>query len=512
MEIPFTPRERIAFDFSSGKGLLAGKIMSGEFLPTKQERSEGEDILVVRQEGSTHTEALEVRQLHERSVANLRLFWVYRKFLFRVGAYALIVSALIAVLIPTRYVSVTRLMPPDSSSGLGLGLLTAMAGHSSTGLSGMEGLGGLGDIASDLLGVKSSGALFVGVLGSDTVQDNLIKQFNLMHVYHDSKIEDARKDLTEHTDVSEDRKSGIISINVTDHDPKRAAAMAQSYVDQLDRLVAQVSTSSARRERIFLEERLKTVKVELDSSAKNFSEFASKNTAIDIPAQGRAMVEAAARLQGELIAAQSGLEGLKQVYTDDNVRVRAARARIDELQKKLNDIGEAGTTGAGTTGAAKTDDALYPSIRKLPILGVTYADLYRQTKIDETVFELLTEQYEMAKVEEAKEIPTVKVLDPPIVPTKKSFPPRTGIVAFGTLLGIAFAAIWITWKRKWEAVEASDPRKQFAIEVLTTTRASLPYLSRNGSNGSSNGHPPRFWRRKTEVPSEAKREDGKPDA
>lgn len=487
--------------------------MSGEFPPTKQERSNGEDALVARQEGSAFPQALEARQLHERSVANLRLFWVYRKFLLRIGVYALIVSALIAVLISTRYVSVTRLMPPDSPSGLGLGLLAAMTGRSAgTGLTGMDSMGGLGGIASDILGVKSSGALFVGVLGSQTVQDSLIKQFNLMHVYHDSKIEDARKDLAEHTDVSEDRKSGIISINVTDHDPKRAAAMAQSYVDELDRLVAQVSTSSARRERIFLEERLKTVKVELDNSAKNFSEFASKNTAIDIPAQGRAMVEAAARLQGELIAAQSGLEGLKQVYTDDNVRVRAARARIDELQRKLNEIGEAGTTGAGTTGAAKTDDTLYPSIRKLPLLGVTYADLYRQTKIDETVFELLTEQYETAKVEEAKEIPTVKVLDPAIVPTKKSFPPRAVIIALGTLLGLAMALTWIIMKARWESVETSDPRKQFAIEVLTTTRASLPYLSHNGSNGNSNGHWPWALRKKTEELRETKQEDRKPEA
>ena len=142
--------------------------------------------------------------------------------------------------------------------------------------------------------MKSSGALFVGILGSETVQDGLIDEFHLKKVYHDSKIEDARKDLSEHTDVSEDRKSGIITIAVTDHDAKRAAAMARSYVDELDRLVAQVSTSSARRERIFLEGRLQDVKTDLDLAARNFSDFASKNTAIDIPEQGKAMVEAAA--------------------------------------------------------------------------------------------------------------------------------------------------------------------------------------------------------------------------
>src|SRR6266852_6444588 len=341
-------------------------MMSAESASVKQRSSKEEPIIRVPRENEALACGVSSHQVNERTVTTLRPFWKQRKFILRIGAYALLASALISILIPARYQSVTRLMPPDSPSGLGLGILSAM-----TGRAGMEGLGGL---AGDALGMKSSGALFVGVLQSQTLQDRLIQQFNLMHVYHDSKIEDARKDLAEHTDISEDRKSGIISIVVTDHDPKRASAMAKSYVDELDRLVAQVSTSSARRERIFLEERLKAVKGELDDSATNFSDFASKNSAIDIPAQGKAMVEAAARLQGELIAVQSELEGLKQMYTEDNFRVRSARARMDELQKKLTEIGN-----AGTQGGAKSDDSLYPSIRRLPILGVTYADLYRRT-------------------------------------------------------------------------------------------------------------------------------------
>src|SRR5208282_761028 len=266
------------------------------------------------------------------------------------------------------------------------------------------------------------GALFVGILSSRTVRDRLIQQFDLRRVYGGSKIEDARERLAEHTSLSEDRKSGIITIGVSDHDPERAAAMAQAYVSELDRLVAEVSTSSARRERIFLDERLHDVKGDLDAAAKNFSEFASKNTAIDIPAQGKAMVEAAATLQGQLIAAQSELSGLQQVYTANNVRVRSLQARVNELRQQLDKLG-----------GAKGDNSLYPSIRKLPILGVTYADLYRQTKIQETVYELLTQQYELAKVEEAKEIPAVKVLDAAIVPTRKSFPPRMVIVFLGTV-------------------------------------------------------------------------------
>ena len=408
----------------------------------------------------------------------LRLLWQSRRFLLRAALAAFLASALIALLIPNRYRAVTRLMPPDGQSGMGMGMgiLAALSGKAGPGS-----LGGLGGMAGDFLGVKSSGALFVGVVNSQTVQDRLIGEFDLQKVYWASKIEDARKDLAEHTDVSEDRKSGIITIEVTDRDPKRSAAMARAYVNELDRLVAQVSTSSARRERIFLEERLKTVKAELNTAARNFSSFASKNTALDIPAQGKATVEAAANLQGRLIAAQAELSGLRQIYTNNNVRVRAAEARVNELQQKLNEIG-----GSDSQGNENEARMLFPSIRKLPILGVTYADLYLQTKIQETVFELLTQQYEMAKVQEAKEIPSVKVLDAAVVPTKKTFPPRAVITVLGTLLGLAAAITWILLKTRWDSVEANDPGKVFAAEVLTTMRNSLSRFSRNGASGDSN--------------------------
>ncbi len=403
-----------------------------------------------------------------KALAHLRLLWEHGRFLLRAGICALLASTLLAFLVPVSYESVTKLMPPEGQSGSGAGMLAALAGRA--------GGAGLGGIAGDLLGVKNSGALFVGILGSQTVEDRLVEQFNLRHVYWVSKMEDARERLSQHTSLAEDRKSGIITIAVTDHDPKRAAAIARAYVTELDRLVAEVSTSSARRERIFLEERIHGVKGDLDVAARKFSDFASKNTAIDIPAQGKAMMEAAATLQGQLIAAESELSGLQQMYTSNNVRVRSLEARVNELRHQLDKLG-----GSDMSGDAKIDNALYPSIRKLPILGVTYSDLYRQTKIEETVYELLTEQYELAKVEEAKEIPSGKVLDAAVVPTKKSFPPRMAIVLLGTAVGMTFAVIWVLANATWQQADAADPRKVFAQEVFRTAAARLPWFSRNGN-------------------------------
>ena len=278
------------------------------------------------------------------------------------------------------------------------------------------------------------------MLQGPTIQDNIIRRFDLRKVYWDKYWEDARKDLRKHTEVSEDRKSGVITVTVNDHDPGRAQQMAQAYVQALDGLVAQVSTSSARREREFIEQRLKVVKENLDSAAAEFSQFASKNGTLDVPSQTRAMVESEAQLEGNLVAAQSELEGLQQIYTNNNIRVRSLRARVGELKRQIENMSgnKADLTADGSDIAGD-----FPSIRKLPLVGVEWANLYRETKIQETVYELLTEQYELAKVQEAKETPTVKVLDPARIPERKSFPPRLLITLLGIFVALAVSSVWV---------------------------------------------------------------------
>jgi capsule polysaccharide export protein KpsE/RkpR len=382
----------------------------------------------------------------------------------------LLLSVVAALLIPNRYQSVARLMPPDNQSTSGL----AMAASALTG-----GAAGLGGIASELLGLKSSSDLLVGILASRSAQDKLIQQFDLRKVYGVRRMEDARKDLAARTDISIDRKSQIITITVTDKDPHRAAAMAQAYIEELNRLVADVSTSAARRERIFLEGRLQAVNQDLEAAEKEFSQFASKNTAIDIKEQGKAMVDAAATLQGQLIAARSELEGLRQIYADTNVRVRAMQARVAELENQLQKVG--GKDDSISVQRAAPSDSLYPSIRRLPLLGVAYADLYRKTKVQEAVFEALTQECELAKVQEAKEIPTVKVLDPPNLPEKKSFPPRALLTLLGATLALAFGVTWVFGSALWERTDPADPGKLLAQEVFNTVKAVIPWASRNGS-------------------------------
>jgi capsule polysaccharide export protein KpsE/RkpR len=405
----------------------------------------------------------------ERWITRLRLLWSKRKLLGRVAAIGLVCGAVIALLLRSEYQSSVQLMPPDGQSGSGMAMLAALTAKTGGAISGLAG---------DLLGVKGSGDLFVGMLRTRTVEDRLIQKFDLRKAYRVKLEEDARKDLEKNTGINADRKSGIISITVTDRNPQRAAALAQAYVDELDALVAQVSVSSARRERMFLEERLKTVKIDLDQASQDLSQFSSKNGTIDLKEQGRAMVEGAAKLQGELIAAESELKGLMQIYAPNNVRVRSVQARVSELRSDLDKIG-----GSPDVANAADDakSAGYPSIRQLPILAVTYADLYRRTKVQEAVYETLTQEYELAKVQEAKETPSVRILDEPVVPERKSFPPRTLITLACGLLAFCGGVLLVLARSKWQQIDPGRPSKVFADEMLHSVAARMPWAPPNGS-------------------------------
>lgn len=423
--------------------------------------------------------------VRDRAVPRSRLLWERRRFLLRASIYGLIFFAAVAFLIPNQFESSVLLAPPDDQSGAGMMLAAALASKVS---------GSLAGLAGNILGMKSTGDLFMGILRSRTVQDDLINKFDLRKIYHKKQYRAARLKLTNNTTISEDRKSGIITIAVTDHDPHRAAAMAGEYVAALNNVVSHLSTSSAHRERVFLEERLAQVKLDLEAAEKDFSEFASKNATIDIKEQGRAMVEGAAALEGQLIAAQSELEGLKQIYSENNVRIRSLRARIKELQNQLQQLGGKTEIAADVTssGALNSDrDELYPSIRKLPLLGVPYADLYRRTRVQEAVFEILTQQYELAKVAEAKEIPTVRVLDSPNVPERKSFPPRLIIMALGLVLSFSAGVALIVARSQWEEMASDAPQKILAQEIYTVCNAHMPWATPNGSRFQAMTH--RVW-------------------
>ncbi len=396
---------------------------------------------------------------------NLLRLWRQRGFLWSVVWKTTVLSLVVAFVIPKKYQSTARLVPGESSNTSTMaGLLNKVSGGSAA--------SGLGLDAAGMLGVKTPGAFYVEVLRSRTVRDSLIQRYDLLTHYGKKYYQDARKRLDKATEIEEDKKSGVITLSVTDWDPRMAQAMVRSYIEEMNRLSADLNTSAAHRERQFLEDRLKSAKQELDRDSLELSQFSSKHSMMDVQQQGKSMVDAAAKLQGELIFNESELKGLQQIYSDDNVRVRALKARIAELQGQLKKmVGD--YTDPSLTSESGTGPGSIPSMRTLPALGYYYVDLYRRAKIQETLYEFLNQQYELARVQEAKELPIVRVMDDGNFPEKKVSPIRSLIVGLSVLTALLLACSWVLARHNWEQLSPHDSRRRLASEVSDEFRALI---------------------------------------
>jgi uncharacterized protein involved in exopolysaccharide biosynthesis len=417
----------------------------------------------------------------------LTLLWRQRRFLWRVAWKTALAAYVIAWLLPVHYEGITKIVPGENQGG-SLGLLGKLAGGGVPG----GAASGLGLDPTSILGLKTPGALYVEIMKSRSVQDRLIDEFALRrrytvlgrwfpHIYESRFAKwlepgyyNTRKQLKSFTDFDEDKKSGVITVTCTDYDPQTAASICNAYVAALNRLASDLDTSDAHRERVFLEERLKSAKQELDRASLELSQFSAKNAVMDPQNQSRTMMDAAARLQGELIASESELKGLEQIYSSDNIKVRTVRARTGELQAQLKKL--MGSSGAPAEAADSANP--YPSMHALPMLAYQYSDLYRQAKIQETVYEFLTQQFEMARIKEAKELPTVRVMDPAVRPEKKSGPIRTLITGLSVMLAVALAAFWVIGQNAWQQLPAGDPLRALAAEVGRDLKAAVGKMRR----------------------------------
>jgi len=392
---------------------------------------------------------LEIR-MDQMFYDKVRLLWRERRRLRRWVVGGFIFFLVFVFVVPKRWESTVRIMPPQNQGGLAA--LAAMAGAKAGGGAGGDTLGAL---AASMVGGSTSGTLIIAIMNDRTVSDRIIDRFDLRKEYGLKYYDYARKELAKHVDVAEDKKSGIITITVESRSAQEAHDMAQAYVEEISRAFIELSSSSARRERIFLENRLKVLKEELDRSAVELAAYASKNTALNIPEQAKATLTAAARLQAELVAAQSELEGLTQIYTENNTRVRSLRARIAELKRQIDT----------SDNSAATPGSLGYIIHNLPQVGVKWADLYRTATINEAVYEVLTKQYELARVQEAKEVAPVSVVDAPDYAERKSFPKRTYWMLGGTFFCFVLGSVVIIAKDAWRNIDPADPRKQLATEI-----------------------------------------------
>ncbi|MBW1911493.1 MAG: lipopolysaccharide biosynthesis protein [Deltaproteobacteria bacterium] len=344
-----------------------------------------------------------------------------KKMIFFVVFAAIALSVTISLLLPNKFTATARILPPQESKSALTGLLSQAGGM-------------LGDLAGSFIGGKSGPDLYVGILESRTVADMLIKEFDLKKVYEQEFLEKTYKKLADRSEIQVSRDTQVISVSVEDRDPQRAANMANLYVDALDQINRKVNITEGQRKRAFLEKRLKKVKEDLVEAEVELKEFQEKYKLVSIDDQARATIDGAAQIKGEIIAAQTELHVLKQFGTERQNEAVMLKSKISELRKQL----------ARIEGSISTKGTLYIPFKELPALGMQLVRLMREAKIQEEVFKLITTQHELAKIEEAKDIDTIQILDRALPPDYKSSPKRSLIVILTTVVAF-FLAVFLAF-------------------------------------------------------------------
>lgn len=317
-------------------------------------------------------------------------------------------TLVISLLLPKIYESTSSVLPQlESKEG---GMLAALLSSPAAG--GMAqnlgvGLPGLPTTPTDV---------FVSILKSRLMADEVIKKFDLMNRYREKTMVDTRKELEDHLRITV-TKEKVIKVSVEDEDPQIAADMANFYVANLDRLNRTVTVSKAGQNRAFLERRLGETVESMAKAEEALRDFQAKNKTVAVEAQAKVMIEAAAMIQGQITAQEVQMQVMGGYLSPDNPDLARIRSNVDELKKQLAIMG----SGKDAKGLLSTD-RLHPAMVAVPDLALQFGRLFRQVKVQETLFTLLTSQHEQAKIAEARDTPTVQVLDPAIPADKRTRP------------------------------------------------------------------------------------------
>ncbi|WHZ23091.1 MAG: Lipopolysaccharide biosynthesis [Nitrospira sp.] len=314
----------------------------------------------------------------------------------------------ISLLLPNVYESTASILPQLDSKEMGT-LATLLASPAAGGMAQNLGLGlpAMPTTPTDV---------FVSIVKSRVMADEVIGRFKLMDRYREKTMVETRKELEDHIRITV-TKEKVIKVAVEDEDPQVAADMANFYVTNLDRLNRTVTVSKAGQNRAFIERRLGETMESMAKAEDALREFQTKNRTVAVEAQAKVMIEAAAILQGQITAQEVQYQVMGTYLSPDNPDVARIRSNIEELKKQLSTM----ETGKGGKGQLP-GDRLHPAMTTVPDLALQFARLYRQVKVQETLFTLLTSQHEQAKIAEARDTPTVQVLDQGVPADKRTRP------------------------------------------------------------------------------------------
>lgn len=348
-----------------------------------------------------------------------------------------VVACVVVLLLPPTYTSTTRLMPPQQNQSLASLFM------------GQLGISPLASMAQKDLGLKNPADIYVGVLGSRSIQDELIKSFNLAQVYHTSRASKLRKKLASRTRIQL-TKEGLLTISVEDGDPQRAAALANGYAEQLRRTTNRLAMTEAAQRRQMFEEQAEQTKEDLNQAESVFRNVQQKTGILEVDAQGKALIESSARLRSQIAAGEVELRSLRSFGTAQNPDVRQQEAQLNGWRAELARLE-----------STHDGDPVF-SKGKAPEQAQEYFRALRDVKYREAMLEMLLKQLEAAKLDEAKEGAIIQIVDVAVPPDVRSSPMRTAIVFFTMLIVVCVTAagayyqdrILAGWKAVWSALRA----------------------------------------------------------
>jgi uncharacterized protein involved in exopolysaccharide biosynthesis len=365
----------------------------------------------------------------------------HRRVLLLAPLAAAIVAAAISFALPNMYAGVTKILPPQQSQSSAAFMLAQ--------------LGSLANLPGSSLGIKNPNDLYVGMLKSRTVADNLISRFGLKDLYARDTLHDTRRELEERTTISHGR-DGIITIRFEDRDRKRAADVANGYVEELYKLTQRLAVTEAGHRRLFLEGQLKAARNGLADAEISLKKTQETTGLIKLDEQGKAIIEAVANLRAQIAAKEVEAGAMRLFATEQNPGYLRVQQEIGGLRTELARLEKSNRSGGG--------DIFVPTGR-VPEAGLEYLRRLREVKYYETVFELLAKQYEIAKIDEARDASIVQVLDRAVEPDKKSSPQRARIVIVTAILAFIGTLLWALMRDAHERAK-DDPEQSRRMNAL----------------------------------------------
>lgn len=376
----------------------------------------------------------------------------HKKLTFGMPLVAALLSSAISFALPASYVATTKLLPPQQAQSSAAALLSQ--------------LGSVAGAVAGTAGLKNPSDIYVGMLKSRRIADGLVNRFGLKTAYETDSQEKARQYLEDHTVISIG-KDGFITIDVEDRDKKRVAQLANGYVEELMRLSSSFAITEASQRRVFYEHQLDIAKTKLTEAEIALRAAIEKSGVVSVDSESRAAVETIARLRAQISAKEIQMNSMRAFVTENNIDFLRAEHELASLKAELSKL-ENGRTGenlGGESGSSK---------------GLESVGLLREVKYRQTLYELLVKQFEIARLDEAKDLPTIQILDPAVEPERRAKPKRLFIVLGATILALltGLVAAFLSESRR----NAGDDAREKWRELRRLIKPNNPAQRNSQSN------------------------------